>query len=72
MPTTYSLVLVSVDGIDEETIIRTATIDKMTENSIELGLQPLSLRRRWNYTVIAYDCNQHQLTSTGELSKQIL
>ena len=69
-PISYSLLLVSNDGIDEATIVHRATIDEMIENSVKLGLQPLPFRRRWNYTVIAYDCNQHPLTNIAELSKR--
>ena len=68
-PTSYSVLLVPNDGINEETAIHRATIDEMDRNSIDLGLQPLPLRRRWNYTVIAYNRNQHPLTSTAELSE---
>lgn len=68
-PTSYSVLLVSIDGIDEETVIHMATIDEMIGNSVKLGIQPLPRRRRWNYAVIAYDCSQHPLTSTAELSK---
>ena len=68
-PASYSVLLVPNDGINEETAIHRAMIDEMDRNSVDLNLQPLPLRRRWNYTVIAYNCNQHPLTSTAELSE---
>ena len=69
VPTNYSVLLVSIDGLVEETMIHELAIDEMSDSSLTLSIPDIPRRRLWNYTMLAYDCGQHPLLDTSELSK---
>ena len=69
MPTSYSLLLVSTDEIDEDPMILDVVMNELVGNFVSFSAQGLPRRRRWNYTVLAYECNQQPLTRTAELSE---
>ena len=70
MPTSYSLLLVSTDGIDEDPMILDVEMNELVGNFVKFSAQGLPRRRRWNYTVLAYECNQQPLTKTAKLSER--
>ena len=50
-------------------MILDVVMTKLTGNIDKFSAQGLPRRRRWNYTVLAYECNQHPLSKTAELSE---
>ena len=72
-PASYSLLLRSIDGhhdgFNENATLLVPTIAIRNERSILLEvMKKLSFRRLWNYTVLAYGCDEHPVTKTMELS----
>ena len=69
MPSSYTLSLESIDGIDDYIELETTNITQ-EGNLVILNVTPvLPHNRVWNFTVLAYGCPQNKLLSGVELSK---
>ena len=70
-PTSYSLILSSIDGI-EEPPSNTSIATNFTRGPSTVTLnvsQPLPRRRLWNYQILALGCREHPISDLQELSK---
>lgn len=64
----YSLSLDPIDEHEENDSLLMPTTDDINESLVILEL-PLSFRRLWNCTVLAYVCEDQPVTAITELSK---
>ena len=69
MPLTFSLLLTSIDGVNNESMIVPALIVDSTNPLFVILTVTLPLSRLWNCRVLPYKCTTAVISSTTQLSK---
>lgn len=69
LPSAYTLLLSSLDGLQDKDSVETNTTS-ITDELIILDVVPsLPIRRLWNCTILAYGCRTHSIVNDFELSE---
>ena len=71
-PTFYSLSLIPTDGVRENQTILETSIEDATNGYFKLSSRSLPRGRRWDVSVLAFDCSENPVTGTMEISKLLL
>ena len=64
-PVSYTIILKALDGLWEHDGLLVPAV--YGDNVLDLAQLPF--RRRWNVTIFAYNCKEHQITESFELGK---